>query len=56
MLKRCKFTELSEEIRQTMGEGDNRKTYLVPTPRLEKELRAHLSETISEAMQKLPQK
>lgn len=38
-----------------MGEGDNRKVYLIPTPRLEKELRAHLSETLSEAIRKLPQ-
>ncbi|MGX1165751.1 hypothetical protein AB7M16_002017 [Bradyrhizobium sp. USDA 372] len=56
LIKRRSFAELSDEIRQNMGAGDNRKTYLIPTPRLEKELRAHLSETLSEAMQKLPQK
>ena len=56
LIIRLPFAELGEEIRQNLGDGDKRFTYLIPTTLLERELRAHLSETLSEAMQKIPQK
>lgn len=56
LIVRFQFADLDEDIRRNLGEGDKRYTYLIPTTLLEKELRAHLSETLSEAIQKLPQK